>query len=88
MTTTEELLQEAIKKVRQARELVQEAKKNESLDDYYGYSLILIDQYLDIFSSNEGGYVGNNTSIEDVLEGMGEGNWENKEHDYEFEEDY
>jgi hypothetical protein len=79
--TTEQLLQEAIEKVQEARELIERAKENESLDEYYGYSIQIIDQEFDRFCTNEKCYMGRNTSLEEIVEGMYEGNWENKEHD-------
>ena len=75
--STLEKLEEAMELMKQAESLVKEAKKeNESLSDYYGYSLDIIAQELNQFSDNSKGYIGRNKCLEDIINAEGE-NWDN-----------
>jgi len=68
-----------LRKLQEANDLVIEALdilnelENESLEEYYGYSLEIIKQQLDIFSENNEGYSGN-TSLSDIIVEEGN-NW-------------
>jgi hypothetical protein len=74
-----EMLREAFEKMKEAEQLVKDARQsNESLDDYYGYSLRIIEQELNSFSDNSNGYSGGNTPLSDIIEGAGV-NWEIEE---------
>jgi len=71
MTTTE-ILEEAKEKIQDAMALLKKAKKNESLSDYYGYTIGLMIQELDKVSENQAGYLTRDKNIQDILEVEGE----------------
>lgn len=74
--TTFDKLYGALEKMQEAIELIEEANgENESLSDYYGYSLEIITQELNRFSDNSGGYIGRNTCLQDIIDAEGE-KWE------------
>lgn len=71
-----EKLQEAMELMKKAEEIVESliANDEDSLNEYYGYSLEIIQQQLNKFSDNSCGY-GGNTSIEEMIESEGY-NWQ------------
>lgn len=74
---TLEKLEEAIDLMKQAEEILESVKEeNQSLDDYYGYSIQIIIQELNKFSDNSCGYIGSNASLEEIIESEGD-NWKN-----------
>ncbi len=73
---TEQLLQHAIELMNEAIEKIELAKQNESFDDYYGYSADIVIQELVRFSDNRKGYIGRNTTLEEMIEGKWDGKWE------------
>ena len=79
--TTFDKLYEALEKMQEAIELIEEAsEENESLSDYYGYSLEIITQELNRFSDNSRGYLGRNTCLQDIIDDEGE-KWEDLDED-------
>ena len=72
-----EKLEKAREHMEEARILISEANsENESLENYYGYSLTIVEQQLDIFSSNERNYMTSSTNLEEIIEGEGD-KWSN-----------
>lgn len=82
---TTDLLELAQQKMKEIEEILDEVQTNESLDDYYGYSINIIKQELKK-SNNGGGFLTSDKSIEDIIYGEGE-KWNDEEHEVE-EEDY
>ena len=70
-----EKLQEAMVLMKDAEGIIESLMANDedSLNEYYGYSLQIIQQQLNKFSDNSCGY-GGNTSIEEMIESEGY-NW-------------
>lgn len=80
--STSEILDEVIGKMQQAQELLDEALENESLDNYYGYSINIIKQELDKLSNNSAMY---HKNIEEMVGTEGE-NWNDELHDIDLED--
>tara|TARA_R110000822_G_scaffold127454_1_gene262930 strand:- start:1172 stop:1411 length:240 start_codon:yes stop_codon:yes gene_type:complete len=74
-----EKLQDAFDKMKEAEEIIEELRKDKdsSLDEYYGYSLEIIEAQLNQFSDNSVGYVGMNTNLKEIIDSEGE-NWNEK----------
>ncbi len=68
-------LKEAMALMKDAERIIESLMDNneDSLNEYYGYSLQIIQQQLNNFSDNSSGY-GGNTSIEEIIESEGY-NW-------------
>lgn len=80
-------LQLAFELMKKAEEIISEIKKNKeenkSLLSYYGYSLEIIEQQLNIFSDNSKNYLTRNTNLEEILNMLGD-NWEDESKDDEI----
>jgi len=81
---TLEKLQLAFELMKKAEEIINDIKndkdENESLLDYYGYSLEIIQQQLNIFSDNRKGYLTHDTNIKEIVDSEGE-RWNDESND-------
>jgi hypothetical protein len=81
---TLEKLQLVFELMKKAEEIINDIKndkdENESLLDYYGYSLEIIKQQLNIFSDNRNGYLTHDTNIKEIVDSEGE-RWNDESND-------
>jgi len=86
MNTTEKL-QKALDLMKEAEQLVNEAKEeNKSLKSYYGYSLLIVAQELNKFSDNSNYYMTRDTNLQEMIESEGS-KWFEDGQDREEDED-
>ena len=75
-----EQLQEALDHVIEAESIITELMKNssDSLNNYHGYSLLLMQQQLNIMSGNKGWFLTKETTIEQIIAGEGDEWYDNR----------
>ena len=69
-------LHKALELMKEAEDIIEDLNDDDenSLNEYYGYSLQVIAQELNKFSDNSCGYLHGNTTLEEIIEAEGD-NW-------------
>lgn len=84
---TQEKLQLAFELMKKAEEIINdirnEKEENKSLLRYYGYSLEIIQQQLNIFSDNSRYYLTNDVNLQGILDSEGQ-DWNDESNDDEI----
>lgn len=84
---TQEKLQLAFELMKKAENILHEInndkEENKSLLRYYGYSLEIIRQQLNIFSDNSGYYLTRDVNLQEILDSEGD-NWNDESKDNEI----
>lgn len=84
---TQEKLQLAFELMKKAEDIINdirnEKEENRSLLRYYGYSLEIIQQQLNIFSDNSGYYLTNDVNLQGILDSEGQ-DWNDNSNDDEI----
>ena len=70
-------LESVLSHMKEAEKIIEDLRTNEedSLNNYYGYSLEIIQQQLNKLSDNSQGYLGRDSCIGDIIESEGD-KWE------------
>lgn len=83
---TQEKLQLAFELIKKAEDIINdirnEKEENHSLLRYYGYSLEIIQQELNIFSNNSGYYLTNDVNLQGIIDSEGQ-DWNDESNDDE-----